>query len=204
MGVARRMSILARHNIYRCMHGADNLVWSDELAKNAQRWADTNKSGHSTQRMRSDMVGCNLVGENIAVGNSDIEAVDKWYWEGASRTRNGEIPLPEENTSHFSQVVWKDTKKVGCGMNRDSKVFVCQYSCAGDHLSLFKENVQPVHATMKHCEEKIRRAALAQLQAIVPQTLMEMNQHTNSDSDVGSNQDEFGKFVAASEASARP
>ena len=47
-------------------------------------------------------------------------------------------------TGHFTQVVWKDTRQLGCGLaiNRKNKVYgVCDYSPPGNYEGKYKENV---------------------------------------------------------------
>lgn len=49
-------------------------------------------------------------------------------------------------TGHFTQLVWKSTTEVGCGISisRDSKIYaVSQYTPPGNVQGRFKENVLP-------------------------------------------------------------
>jgi uncharacterized protein YkwD len=53
---------------------------------------------------------------------------------------------------HFTQVVWRGTKKIGCNEERtthcESDFWVCQYSPGGNVTGQFKENVGPLKATL--------------------------------------------------------
>ena len=54
-------------------------------------------------------------------------------------------------TGHFTQVVWKSTTQLGCGLavNRGNKIYgVCNYSPAGNvvNAGFFKANVLPLRS----------------------------------------------------------
>lgn len=49
-------------------------------------------------------------------------------------------------TGHFTQVVWKGTTKLGCGLSGD--YVVCRYSERGNLLGAFEENVLPYDEDM--------------------------------------------------------
>ncbi|EEC02687.1 conserved hypothetical protein, partial [Ixodes scapularis] len=47
-------------------------------------------------------------------------------------------------TGHFTQVVWKNSTKLGCGWarsHRNNIYVVCNYSPPGNYMDKFKENV---------------------------------------------------------------
>ena len=48
-----------------------------------------------------------------------------------------------EKTGHFTQVVWRNTKRVGCALSRKDKhvIVVCKYDPPGNYLSLFNSQV---------------------------------------------------------------
>jgi hypothetical protein len=63
-------------------------------------------------------------------------SVDAWYNEVASY--NFANPGWSGATGHFTQVVWKDTTKLGCAINSGCPqwaTYVCQYQIAGNLLS---------------------------------------------------------------------
>ncbi|MGK7898799.1 MAG: CAP domain-containing protein [Xenococcus sp. (in: cyanobacteria)] len=131
----------------------DPLTWSDQLADGAQQWADylyNKKKGqieHSQTRL----------GENIYKGSSSYtQAVNEWasekrcfkngtfpfiysgqcdnerVWFNDDWTTCGNLPLKEQwrCIGHYSQIVWRGTKQVGCGMANG--IVVCRYSPAGN------------------------------------------------------------------------
>jgi hypothetical protein len=108
----------------------------------AQAWADSLKNqgckfGHSGSQW----------GENLAAGTSgtlDGNAVSAmWYDEVKLYNFNGGGFSME--TGHFTQVVWRGTKQIGCGVTtcRGMDVWVCNYDPPGNVDRGYKANVLP-------------------------------------------------------------
>ena len=130
------------HNHYRADHGASPLTWSNTLASVAQSWAD---------RLLAD--GCRLVhsdgdtyGENLFFGGppgafGPEKAVDTWYSEVKDYSFND--PGFSMKTGHFTQVVWRGTREVGCGASvcPSGDIVVCNYSPPGNVRGEYTENV---------------------------------------------------------------
>lgn len=78
---------------------------------------------------------------------------DLWYSEVANYNYTSGQRIGENNViGHFSQIVWKATNKIGCGIglansssfsNSRSVFGVAQYSPAGNFLGKFTINVLP-------------------------------------------------------------
>jgi uncharacterized protein YkwD len=126
--------LLAAHNAYRASLGLPPLRWSDQLAANAQRWAD-----HLAEIGQLEHSG---PGQNLAMAEAGTESltqlVDLWGSEQAYFT-NGDFPDISTtgnwmDVGHYSQMVWKTTTEVGCGFaesyGRD--VLVCDYDPPGN------------------------------------------------------------------------
>jgi len=124
--------ILREHNIVRCMHGADPLVWDDSMASHGKSWADNiHYSGMAHGGMDFDgiHVGQNLAGSCSSgdVTGSEKKSVDQWMTEESY------------NGGHYTQVVWKGSKKLGCGMwcgpdlGMNCCMVVCNYYPAGNN-----------------------------------------------------------------------
>ena len=138
--------ILAAHNRYRAAVGVPALQWSDGLAAGAQQWADylasTRQLQHSDRRRRHPSNGTPGVGENLAADWHGLytvtQLVSLWGDERRYFVR-GIFPNVSstgnwEDVAHYTQVVWRNTKQVGCGVARGygNIVMVCRYSPLGN------------------------------------------------------------------------
>ncbi|KAL1918288.1 uncharacterized protein VTP21DRAFT_2948 [Calcarisporiella thermophila] len=130
-------TILDAHNRLRARHGAPPLTWSDSLANAAQSWANQCRMEHSHGKF----------GENLAWGSSSWRAAveESWYKGeiGAFNFAKAQFSL---NTGHFTQIVWRDTKRIGCGFNPCPSLpihpmYVCEYDPPGNVIGAFAQNV---------------------------------------------------------------
>ena len=136
---------LDTHNLLRAQHGSPPLVWSDSCALTAQSYAqyliDHNLFKHG---MKVDATGA-PVGQNLAWSSNRTwdpsNAVQKWYDEVS--LYNFGNPKFSPSTGHFTQVVWKDTQKVGIGKasNALRTIVVAHYSSPGNVTGKFASNV---------------------------------------------------------------
>jgi len=135
--VAERETILSLHNSYRAQHCTPALSWSAELAASAQQWADKCWIGHDKKRGH--------IGENLAWGGdrSASSAVDAWYKEVDDY--NYGKPGFAASTAHFTQMVWKGTKQIGCGVSKcylgTVRLWVCRYGPTGNWAGQYPQNV---------------------------------------------------------------
>jgi uncharacterized protein YkwD len=130
------------HNKARAQHCAAPLTWSTKLAAVAQKWADSLrdqgcKFGHSGGQY----------GENLAagtIGALDPEStVAMWYDEIKQyKFPDGGFSM---NTGHFTQLVWRGTKQVGCGHSqcKGNDIYVCEYDPPGNWDGEYRNNVLP-------------------------------------------------------------
>jgi glioma pathogenesis-related protein 2 len=127
--------VLSKHNALRAKHGVPALSWSGKLANTAQEWANKCVFEHSN----------NGLGENLAQGDGfpPAQFVQDWYDEIGQYDFNN--PGFSGGTGHFTQVVWKDTKQVGCGIAQcdGGALLVCNYSPAGNMEGQYPDNVPP-------------------------------------------------------------
>jgi hypothetical protein len=141
-----QQDIVAAHNVYRSDPAINTppLQWSSDLATGAQSWAD-----HLASTSTIEHSGTPGVGENIAQGSTGnftpAQMVDFWgktVMNGGSEQGNFQ-PGTFPNTSttgnwadagHYTQVIWRTTTSVGCGIASDgtNDYLVCQYSPAGN------------------------------------------------------------------------
>ncbi len=133
--------ILATHNKFRQWHHAPPLVWDDELARYAERYASKCLFKHSGSPF----------GENLAAGYPSVSAaVGVWYAE--HERYSYARPGFSYATGHFTQVVWRATQRLGCAYvvcdgkeGTPGNYLVCEYSPAGNIASkeYFSNNVLP-------------------------------------------------------------
>lgn len=135
----RMVGITAAHNRVRAPLKLPPLVWSSELARFAQSWADKlAKRGCRLQHRPRSGADKQKYGENIfsATGqSSDVGAVvDAWAEEVKDYS-------PKTNRckgvcGHYTQIVWRASRQVGCGMATcgDTEVWVCNYDPPGNFV----------------------------------------------------------------------
>ncbi|CCF55792.1 hypothetical protein KAFR_0A03570 [Kazachstania africana CBS 2517] len=134
-------ALLVEHNNKRALHqNTSALTWDDTLASYAQSLADAyDCSGTLTEDDSS-------YGENLALGYGITGAVDAWYDEISEYDFSS--PGYSSSTGHFTQVVWKSTTSVGCGIKYCDTTWgeyvVCSYNPAGNVIGEFSENVMPL------------------------------------------------------------
>ncbi|KAL4916079.1 CAP domain-containing protein [Aspergillus aurantiobrunneus] len=99
-----KSSILTTTNTYRAAHNASTLTWNETLASYASQWAETCMWEHSG----------GPYGENLAFGYTNATAAVQ-AWEAEASMYDFEKPTGfSEETGHFTQLVWKGTREVGC------------------------------------------------------------------------------------------
>lgn len=127
------------------------LSWDSELATYAANYAASSFSCNNVQLVHSG----GPYGENLAAGYSGgYDPVNAWYDE--IKQYNFNNPGFSEATGHFTQLVWKDTSKVGCAKvtcnNEWRQYTICEYTDSRGNVigtdsktgkSYFAENVLP-------------------------------------------------------------
>ncbi|KAK0545766.1 sterol-binding protein [Tilletia horrida] len=95
--------VLAAHNAARAKHGAAPLTWDPKLASYAAAHAKSCQFQHTN----------GPYGENLAAGTglSYKGAVDMWMAEEPSYQPSAGF---SSSSGHFTQVVWKGSKRLGC------------------------------------------------------------------------------------------
>ena len=125
--------MLAAHNAVRATVTAPPLIWSDKLATAAQEWANTLiEKKEFIHRPKSKF------GENLfqIEGAKSIpkQVVDRW----ASEASNYDYKSNRCHGAcgHYTQIVWRDTKEVGCAVARGGarEVWVCEYNPPGNYV----------------------------------------------------------------------
>ncbi|MFN9811079.1 MAG: CAP domain-containing protein [Deltaproteobacteria bacterium] len=147
----RMVGMTEAHNRFRAMAATDDplpaLIWDTELAAVAQ--------AYSEELARS---GCGLMhsstgyGENLywqrGLTVSAADVVEGWHAEIACY-RYGPFMrgdacdmactrrMNASGCGHYTQVVWRDTRRLGCGMatcSNGAEIWTCNYDPAGNYL----------------------------------------------------------------------
>jgi len=123
--------ILAAHNSVRAGIGVGPLKWSDRLAARAQDWANTLLAKKRFVHRTNSDSGENLF-ETRGATASPAQVVNSW----ASESQNYRYSSNRCRgvCGHYTQIVWRDTKEVGCAVARGGgrEVWVCEYDPPGN------------------------------------------------------------------------
>ena len=134
-------TMLREHNAERAKWRLPALQWNAALARDAQVWADhMARTGEFEHDYDSD--AAERQGENLWMGTkgawSYAEMVEGWTAE-RKYYRSGVFPAVSrtanwEDVGHYTQLIWKDTRQVGCAVahDRESDYLVCRYDPPGN------------------------------------------------------------------------
>jgi uncharacterized protein YkwD len=104
-------AVIQKLNAIRKLYGSPPVVWDAAMAKFAQQWADNQQFRH---RMN------NKYGENLATCSTfdaDMSsAFDMFHRE--SSNYDWTRPGFDASTGHFTAMVWKSTRRIGCGVSQ--------------------------------------------------------------------------------------
>ncbi len=139
-------SILAVHNSERGAVGVPPLVWNDTLAADAKPWAEhlatTGEFRHcdtATEVCNYHGEGENLAGFNPSLGIS-APGEGQQLWVAEKKNYHGGVLTPDNwyPSGHYTQMVWKDTKQVGCatasGNGHPFSILDCRYYPPGNYM----------------------------------------------------------------------
>jgi hypothetical protein len=159
----RLVGITAAHNMVRAMVQTSTplppLTWSPTLAEYAQQWTDTLAMTCSQMHRSSAELQSKGYGENLAAFASyptppmstAQQAVSGWAGEVAcwtfgqfmrtdSCSASCVAQMSSDGCGHYTQVVWRKTTQVGCGVSTCTKggemwdIWICNYSPAGNFV----------------------------------------------------------------------
>ena len=125
--------MLTAHNEIRSRMDLPPLRWSDRLAAHAQEWADRLLRERSFHHRSHPVFGENLfeitggrATSKFVVGDWASESHDYDYGSNTCRAVCG----------HYTQVIWSNTREVGCAIARDAsrEVWVCNYNPPGNWI----------------------------------------------------------------------
>jgi pathogenesis-related protein 1 len=125
--------MLAVHNAVRARVGMASLVWSDRLAARSQDWADTLLARKQFIHRPNSSYGENLfeITGATAVPEQVVNA-----WAAESRNYDYISNRCSGVCGHYTQIVWGETKEVGCAVARGGgrEVWACNYDPPGNRV----------------------------------------------------------------------
>ncbi|KAA0200049.1 hypothetical protein FBUS_08540 [Fasciolopsis buskii] len=135
---------LMEHNRLRSIHNSPPLKLSCDLSRTAQKHARHLVSTNVLARMPEINFGQNVASLKTTVNNalSGVLVARCWYKESENYDYSEENPL---TSGHFTQLVWRESRKVGFGCARDPDrgviYIVGHYSPCGNLVGRFLANV---------------------------------------------------------------
>jgi pathogenesis-related protein 1 len=137
--------MLEAHNRLRREVGISELHWSADLANRAQSWAETliaeHRLAHSPEPLRNNgEIGENITSRRNSGGaySTPAQAVAGWVAERHDYDYDTNRCAPGKRCGHYTQMVWADTREVGCGVARSEdglqEIWVCQYNPGGNFV----------------------------------------------------------------------
>jgi len=146
-----KQEVVNEHNRKRALHCSPKLVWSQELYESAKKAADAMQASgvlfHNNTSGASGQYGQNIFEHSSTT--SLVGPIVSWYDEVDKYDFNS--PGLKDEAGHFTQLVWKDTKRVGMAASSNGKYVVANYYPAGNVNSrkAFEENVLPMGCNKK-------------------------------------------------------
>ncbi|CAH1773108.1 unnamed protein product [Owenia fusiformis] len=153
--------ILQSHNDLRALHeNTPPFKWHRILAaralKHCKSLESTGRFAHSPSSSRQDPHAGENLWRSISV-RSQANLMNNYMGKKAPQDWYNEIkyydfknPGFSSKTGHFTQIVWDNTKYLGCGLasgkrgNWHSYTVCCQYSPHGNYLKQFADRVHPL------------------------------------------------------------
>ncbi|KAF4383930.1 hypothetical protein G4B88_016363 [Cannabis sativa] len=126
--VRESLEFLFEHNLARAKKWELPLAWDGQLQKYAQWWASQRRSDCKLQHSFPE--GDFKLGENIFWGSGSdwtpSNAVDAWTDEEKYYNYEANSCAEGQMCGHYTQVVWRSTRRIGCArvVCDDGDVFI--------------------------------------------------------------------------------
>ena len=142
-----RADILTNHNYHRKRHQVGNLVRNSEIEQVAQSYSEYQASIDSMIHSENPNYGENLYScwSSSGICVTGEKASQKWYDEVS--LYDFKNPGYTPGVGHFTQLVWKGSNQIGCGVACNSFnncYLTCNYYPSGNYLGQFQNNVFPL------------------------------------------------------------
>lgn len=131
-----QQQMLDAQNEVRTHVGLRPLAWSDKLARAAEEWAETLIKDGTFRHSHS------AYGENLyAIDGGEYlprQIVNGWAAESKDYDYSTNRCKEDRICGHYTQLVWRATKEVGCGVARggNREVWVCEYWPRGNYAGV--------------------------------------------------------------------
>lgn len=124
-------ALLEAHNAVRAHVDVPPLRWSEPLARYAQEWAETLLRENVFHHRPVSPYGENLF--MVEGGSCAPEEVVR-AWAAESRNYDPAAGRCRAECGHFTQIVWRATRSVGCAVarGRGREIWVCNYDPPGN------------------------------------------------------------------------
>jgi pathogenesis-related protein 1 len=127
--------MLTAHNQWRSRYKVPALTWSPQLANYAQEWANKLVRENRFQHRPNPRYGENLAwasGQRLRPS----QVVNMWGNEVKDYNYASNTCKPGAMCGHYTQIVWRDSKQVGCGVARGNgqEIWVCNYNPPGNYI----------------------------------------------------------------------
>ncbi|MGJ5818920.1 CAP domain-containing protein [Paludibaculum fermentans] len=125
--------MLAAQNAVRARVGVPALEWSTQLEALARQWASSLAATGQFRHRPSTDYGENLF-EIIGDRATPELVVGSWASEAKDDTLSSNRCRPGAQCGHYTQMVWRNSKQVGCAVGRrgQREVWVCYYNPPGN------------------------------------------------------------------------
>jgi uncharacterized protein YkwD len=127
--LAQRM--LQAHNAIRARVGLRSFTWSPELARYAQEWASRLARQDRLYHHPNPVYGENLY---LIDGGRTSPSHVVASWASESRWFNYKTNSCRGTCGHYTQIVWRDSREIGCAsaISGKTQVWVCEYNPPGN------------------------------------------------------------------------
>jgi pathogenesis-related protein 1 len=148
---AAMQGMLATHNQVRASVGVPPLQWSGQMAAYAQQWAEHLAVNNGCKMQHRSHANANPLqaGENLywasplrwSDGRIEVQAISPaqvaqdWASERNDYNYVSNTCRPGAQCGHYTQMVWRSTTEVGCGMTvcpDKGQLWVCNYNPPGN------------------------------------------------------------------------
>jgi len=132
--------LLSSHNAERLRLGLPPLKWNPALASDAGKWArvlaargELRHADHAERKGHGENLWMGTAGAWNAEGMVEMFLDERRHFRPAAFpdvSRTGQW----SDVGHYTQIVWRDTREVGCAIDRAKglDVLVCRYFPAGN------------------------------------------------------------------------